>query len=74
MPNCGPVLMALILNSPVCLSCIAATASLSADAAQAALTLVERAIHIHHGWWPCQRCGVPRTVYWLEGAELLRPG
>jgi hypothetical protein len=67
-------LTALIVDNPICLRCIAAAASMSAETAQIALTVLGHAIDVHEAAGRCPHCGVPDTVYWIERPDIARPG
>ena len=59
-----PVLLtALILENPLCLSCIAKKTAMTAEAATTALTVIERVLRIPRISMTCPSCGVLDTVY-----------
>jgi hypothetical protein len=65
MPRRSVLLTALILDNPMCLSCIAKHAAMSSEAVETAVTVIERVLAVHRKASVCESCGVPATVYFL---------
>lgn len=71
MPESVVLLTDLIVENPLCLGCIAKRTGLTTEAAETALTVIERALRVHREARRCRSCGVPETVYLLERPSPL---
>ena len=65
------LITALILERPMCLSCLSQRTKLSAEAAQTALTVIGSAVQIHRrDRSPCLACGMVGEVFHVERPPL----
>jgi hypothetical protein len=65
------LITALILERPMCLSCLSQRTRLSAEATQTALTVIGSAVHIHRQHRSqCLACGTVGEVFHVERPPL----
>jgi hypothetical protein len=65
------LITALILERPMCLSCLSHRTKLSAEAAQTALTVIGSAVQIQrHYCSQCRVCGAVGEVFHVERSPL----
>ena len=61
------LITALILERPMCVTCLAQRAKLSVEAAQTVLTVIGRALQLHRETTSrCRMCGTVGEVFYVE--------
>ena len=60
------ILTALIVETPMCLPCIAKNGRMMPEAAAMELAVICRAVRMRQKSNSCQSCGAVRTVYSIE--------
>ena len=71
MPQQAALVTALISDRPLCVACITQHTSMSTEAVQAALTVMERALQVLRASTTCRRCGLPGPVYVSARSEAF---
>ena len=63
------LITAVIAERPSCLRCIAARTKLAPEATESALTVIRRAVDVHHAdAGACGWCRTTTAVVWIERA------
>ncbi len=66
MPEVTALVMALIIERPMCVDCIAARAQVSREAVKARIDEMRATVRIKDGTGRCRACGTQEaSVYWL---------
>ena len=64
------LITALILERPMCVTCLSHRAKLSVPATQAVLTVIGRALHLHReDASRCRLCGTIGEVFYVDRPE-----
>ena len=67
VPEITAVVMALIIERPMCVECIAARAQVPADTIKSYIDRMRASVHIQDGSGRCRTCGRgDHTVFWLS--------
>jgi hypothetical protein len=71
MPETAVRLTALIVENPLCLSCVAKKLRMSAPAVEMALGIIDRALPIQRDSEACRGCGRVGCVYVLKRPNII---
>ena len=67
MPEIAAVIMALIIERPMCVECIAGRAQVSTDAIKGYFGRLRDSVRIQEGSGRCRTCGRgDQSVFWLS--------
>ena len=67
MPEISALIMALIIERPMCVECVAARAQVSAEAIKSYIDRMRASVRIQDGAGRCRTCGrADQPVFWLS--------
>jgi hypothetical protein len=69
VPEISAVIMALIIERPMCVECIASRAQISTDAIKSYIDRLRESVRIQDGSGRCRTCGRgDQPVFWLSAS------